>query len=97
MQDLKKIQTGVQRGEIFQAYQCILRWNKNDRYSQLDDFALLSVSYLTARLESMVQGAEYLIQEQDIHSLLDDISYRIEALIYALPRAHAPLILDAIG
>lgn len=97
LNDLKRVYDALKDADIFDAYQVLLPWGKDEAFSRLADQELLAVSYLTARLESMVQGAEYMVSGEDTKKLLEDICYRIETICAATKRHHVALFLDAIG
>jgi len=95
--DLKRVYDALKDADIFGAYQVLLPWGKDKAFSRLADQELLAVSYLTARLESMVQGAEYMVSGEDTKRLLEDVRYRIETICAATKKHLVALFLDTIG
>jgi len=96
-EDLGTIQSAISKSDLFKAYQVLLRWGKEELLAGMNDLELLGISFLTAKLESLVQGTEYLVLAQDVQDTLDDLLYRAKAISHALKKGHSTLLLDAIG
>lgn len=96
-EDLGKVRVALEDTDVFGAYRILLRWGRDEVFSRLNDQELLSVAYLTARLESMVQGAEYLAFPEDTRTIVKDLCNRIGLMVSAAKRGHVALFLDVIG
>lgn len=95
--NLRQVHAALEDADIFGAYQIILPWGSDETFFRLGDQELLAVSYLTARLESMLQGAEYMVSGKDTKSILNDVCYRIDTICAATKKHNTSLFLDTIG
>lgn len=81
---LEEIKDSLKENDTFLSYNYLLPFHNKKYLKNLNDLEVLAVFYLSAKLESFIQGSFYYINREDIKTQIDEIINKCEIIKKAL-------------